>query len=174
MCCSHALVGSPSTSLKEINARQSLVAFFFARVDLRADLVQILGAVDDTSRIAQKFLLGRGDISDLQAICTTLKLSSSVKARMELEKTMERRERGVIVEDEWTAIDALMSRLDSLQDLIGRIQKAVMRTGAGDTVDLPDKVDEDDTEFAEDIFVPTGWSIRPECVDTHYLTIPYR
>ena len=142
------------------------MAFFFSRPDLRADLVQILGAVDDTSRIVQKFLLGRGDTSDLHAICTTIRLSTSIKERIELEKKMEHEERGVIVQQEWAAIDALMLKLHGLHDLIGRIQNAVMRTSASNTPLLPEGMDTDESNGREDTFVAAGWSIKPESVNT--------
>lgn len=52
-----------------------------------------MGDVDDATRIVQKFLLGRGDVSDLSAICATIDVWSSMKSRVALEKSMERQER---------------------------------------------------------------------------------
>ncbi|KAJ3558074.1 hypothetical protein NM688_g1127 [Phlebia brevispora] len=152
---------SPSTSLKEINARQSLVAFFYSKPDLRADLVEILSSVDDTSRIVQKFLLGRGDVSDLQAICTTIELSSSIKNRVQLERKMESEERGTVEEDKWASIDALISRLDDLQDLIDRIRTAVVRTGSLQEIE-PLGNSNDEVVQPADTFSSTGWSIRSD------------
>lgn len=160
--------GSPSTSLKEINARQSLVAFFYSKPDLRADLVEILSSVDDTSRIVQKFLLGRGDVSDLQAICTTIELSSSIKNRVQLERKMESEERGTVEEDKWASIDALISRLDDLQDLIDRIRTAVVRTGSLQEIE-PLGNSNDEVVQPADTFSSTGWSIRSESVDLSYI-----
>ena len=83
------LLGSPSTSIKEINARQSLVGFLHARPHLRDDILQSLGDMEDASRIVQKFILGRGDATDLSAIHSTILIWASIKRRIELEKNMK-------------------------------------------------------------------------------------
>ncbi|KAI0048387.1 hypothetical protein FA95DRAFT_1678333 [Auriscalpium vulgare] len=116
---------SPSTSLSEINARQSLVAFFHTRPHLRSDLVELLQGIDDATRIVQKFLLGRGDAGDLSSVSGTIATWDSIRKRVELEKLMEGREKGIIVEEEWTSMDALMSRMDSLETLAQTIGKAL-------------------------------------------------
>ncbi|KDQ63842.1 hypothetical protein JAAARDRAFT_393061 [Jaapia argillacea MUCL 33604] len=112
---------SPSTSLVEINTRQSLVAFFHSRPGLREDLAEILTSLEDATRIVQRFLLGRGDIADLSTIPATISSWSSIKSRIQQEKAMELQERGRIQPDEWESIDALMGRLTSLADLSQRI-----------------------------------------------------
>ncbi|KAI0067908.1 hypothetical protein BV25DRAFT_1911773 [Artomyces pyxidatus] len=116
---------SPSTSLSEVNARQSLVAFFYARPHLRDDLVEHLQRIDDATRIVQKFLVGRGDASDLSAISSTISIWSSIKNRIELERTMEEREKGTIVPEDWASLDALTSRMDDLAGLSKRITLAL-------------------------------------------------
>ncbi|KAH9937523.1 muts domain V-domain-containing protein [Fomitopsis serialis] len=135
---------SPSTSLREITARQSLVAFFHARPYVREDLLQLLGDIEDTTRIAQRFLLGRGHPSDLAAICSTVRTWTSIRQRVELEKTMEQRERGIVVEAEWTSIDALLHGMHDLWHLVTVIQKA-MPTSGGEVAEGPEVVDSEDT-----------------------------
>ncbi|EMD41731.1 hypothetical protein CERSUDRAFT_42929 [Gelatoporia subvermispora B] len=120
---------SPSTSSREINARQSLVAFFHARAFLRDDIVQYLKQAEDATRIVQKFLVGRGCANDLAAICNTVDVWSAVSKRIELEKNMELKERGEIQAEEWASLDALMVRIGDLRDLADRIRKAVVNQG---------------------------------------------
>ena len=118
----NAHVGSPSTSVTEINARQSLVAFFHARPFLRQDLVQNLRDAEDATRIVQKFLLGRGSYHDLTAICTTIDIWTSIKERILMEKSMEGRD---VEHMEWASIEALMDRLSDLDSLARRIRMSL-------------------------------------------------
>ena len=130
MCLADSIInicplGSPSTSIKEINARQSLVGFFHARPHLRDDILRALGDMEDASRIVQKFTLGRGDPGDLSAIHSTVIIWASVKSRIELERRMEERERGAIIEEEWASVGVLMSRMSDLRELANRISMAL-------------------------------------------------
>jgi hypothetical protein len=81
--------------------------------------------MEDASRIVQKFILGRGDAGDLSAIHSTILVWALIKRRVELEKKMEKRERGVIVEDEWASLDILMSRMSDLHELGNKISMAL-------------------------------------------------
>lgn len=101
------------------------MAFFHSRPHLREDLVQDLGEIEDTTRIVQRFLLGRGQPSDLAAIKNTIQTWAGIKGRVALERNMEVRERGVIDEDEWSSIDALMHGMHNLDHLVGMIEKAM-------------------------------------------------
>ncbi|KAH9081821.1 muts domain V-domain-containing protein [Lactarius deliciosus] len=83
---------SPSASLSEINARQSLVAFFHARPHLRRDFRERLRGIDDVTRTVQKFLLGRGSTSDVAAISTAISTWSFIKGRILLERELQLRE----------------------------------------------------------------------------------
>ncbi|TCD67520.1 DNA mismatch repair ATPase msh1 [Steccherinum ochraceum] len=123
--------GSPSTSIAEINARQSLVAFFKSRPHLRADLVGALEGTEDVTRIVQKFLLNRGDLGDLAALGRTLALWSSIRNRVQLEKEMEHHEHDSRAASDWGSIDALLSRLASLQTLADRISTSLVRRDDG-------------------------------------------
>lgn len=121
--------GSPSTSMNEINARQSLVSCFHARPHFRADLRRALGNSEDASRIVQKFLLGRGDSSDLLSINTTIRVWSAIKKHIDDERYMESKERSDFNDGEWTSLDALMSRMTDLRDLSSRIGMALEKGG---------------------------------------------
>ncbi|KAG8820621.1 DNA mismatch repair ATPase msh1, partial [Serendipita sp. 399] len=63
---------APSTSIAEIKTRQSVVSFFYTRPHLRADLIALLRKIEDTARIVQKFLAGRGTPDDLRNIATAI------------------------------------------------------------------------------------------------------
>jgi DNA mismatch repair ATPase MutS len=117
--------GSPSTSVKEIEARQSLVSFFYSRPHLRDDLCKCLTNLEDVPRIVQKLLLRRGDAGDLASIHSAIGVWKSIKERLDLEKKMERQEQLNVQSDEWASIDALMSRMKDLQELSRRISFAL-------------------------------------------------
>ncbi|KAH7924896.1 hypothetical protein BV22DRAFT_1012398 [Leucogyrophana mollusca] len=141
---------SPSTSVKEIQARQSLVAFFYKRTHLRDDILQYLHDAGDTSRIVQKFLLGRGDTSDLLAINRTISLWASIQERIELEKTMESIEKGAIHNEEWHSVEAVMSRLADLRGLSHRISMALKNVDAsGVSVELSGEDEPSDAQSVE-------------------------
>ena len=82
--CLISVPGSPSGSIAEVNARQSLVAFFHARPHLRNDLVGALRDLEDATRIVQKFLLGRGDASDLSAMSACISIWAAIRSRIAL------------------------------------------------------------------------------------------
>jgi DNA mismatch repair ATPase MutS len=117
--------GSPSASLSEINARQSLVAFFYTRPHFRADLVRTLDDVEDIGRLSQKLLLGRGDINDLIALSKTIHVWSYIKSRIKQEKRLEMSERSDFKDVDWCSVDALMSRMSPLDDLANKILNAI-------------------------------------------------
>ncbi|EIM83372.1 uncharacterized protein STEHIDRAFT_62817 [Stereum hirsutum FP-91666 SS1] len=121
---------SPSTSLAEVNARQSLVALFHLRPHLRDDLVDYLRKIDDATRIVQKFLLGRGDATDLSAISSTISTWTTIHNRMQLEKTYEEKERGIVKQEDWDSLDRLMSRMTDLKELADRIDVALKGSSA--------------------------------------------
>ncbi|KZT74786.1 hypothetical protein DAEQUDRAFT_742256 [Daedalea quercina L-15889] len=158
---------SPSTSLREIKARQSLVAFFHARPYLREDLVQALGDIEDTTRIVQRLLLGRGQSSDLAALCSTIRTWTSIRRRVELEKAMEAQERGVVDEEEWSSIDALMHGMHDLDHLVNMIEKAMATSGGIDGTIAEDSSGGDGEDVGNGLgtlsagFVNMQWTIDP-------------
>lgn len=160
--------GSPSTSVTEINARQSLVAFFHARPFLRQDLIQSLRDAEDATRIVQKFLLGRGNYADLTAICTTIDIWSSIRERILMEKRMGGRGDEKVDDAEWASIGALMKRLSDLDGLARRIRLSLVQreTTVSDGVDVAD--DEIPSVAAMPVRDPrntlgiTEWTIKSE------------
>lgn len=164
--------GSPSTSLVEINARQSLVAFFCSRPNFRTDLALALADAEDTGRIVQKFSLGRGDSNDLLAVKRTTQVWAAIKKRVEEEKRLEVLERTDFNEEDWRSLDSLMSRMARLDELSARISTALE--------DSPPAMDESQTPGPEplevnttdsekepsevNVFWPSGvgkWTIKP-------------
>ncbi|CDO72395.1 hypothetical protein BN946_scf184977.g94 [Trametes cinnabarina] len=159
---------SPSTSVTEINTRQSLVAFFHAKPFLRQDLLQLLRDAEDATRIVQKFLLGRGSFFDLSAICTTIDIWSSIKAKILEEREIERQEGRLIDESQWASIIALMDRLSDLSGLGSKIRMAlVQRTPAAIEDEeiaehLPSSLSPMQTRDFRNPLGLLEWTIRPE------------
>jgi DNA mismatch repair ATPase MutS len=125
------LAGSPSTSLSEINARQSLVSFFHARPHLRRDLREPLRGIEDVTRTVQKFLLGRGNTSDVAAISMAMSTWSFMKSRILLERESQWKAGDSSSEREWAVINALISRIEELPSLRGKIQASMDDTPTG-------------------------------------------
>ncbi|KAH9898573.1 muts domain V-domain-containing protein [Cubamyces lactineus] len=156
---------SPSTSLSEINARQSLVAFFHEKPYLRQDLVQVLRDAGDATRIVQKFMVGRGSTYDLFAICTTVDIWTSIKDRISMERKMLQQEGVAIDESKWSSIDALMNRMGDLSHLAQKIRMALTQREAA----FPsEEMTEDLSTASPPAQMPrnplgiTDWSINPE------------
>ncbi|KAF8527837.1 muts domain V-domain-containing protein [Hysterangium stoloniferum] len=116
---------SPSTSIVEIEARQNLVSFFLRRPHLRFDLVQLLKRLEDALRIVQRFLSGKGDVSDLSAIKNTIDIWGVIKHRIEQEYEMERKDGSHTVANEWLDVQHLLTRMVDLHGLASRIGMAV-------------------------------------------------
>jgi DNA mismatch repair ATPase MutS len=134
-CCSHLLLclGSPSTSIADINNRQSLVSFFYARLPLREDLSRLLKSVKDVMRISQRLSLDRGDSSDLASIHETIGVWDSIKQRIELEKKLELSKKQDVIQDDWIGIENLMSQFTDLSDLANTIGCALPSSIAGES-----------------------------------------
>ena len=164
------LVGSPSTSLSEINTRQSIVALFHALPHLRRDLRDSLRGIGDVARVLQKFLLGRGNTDDVIAVSNAISVWSSVKCRLSLERELHTKEGDPSLEREWAAVDALLSQMEDLPELERKIQASVdsdpTRLGT-----LPERTEED-TITPQELSAEDKWqqgyrrSINPECVNS--------
>ncbi|KIY72763.1 hypothetical protein CYLTODRAFT_6570 [Cylindrobasidium torrendii FP15055 ss-10] len=161
---------SPSTSISEINSRLSLVQFFHARPFLREDLASVLGKIEDATRIAQKFSMGRGDVSDLLAIKNTTKTWALLRKQVETEKAIEERDRGEHFKaTEWESLEKLMRRLADMEDLSTRIEKALHAEVVGSS---QDPSAEEEEAMVEDgmarswRYPTTKWKIRPEYSQT--------
>lgn len=81
--------------------------------------------VEDTGRIAQKLVLGRGDSGDLLAVNKTIQAWNTIMNRISEEKQMEALERSIFKPDDWESLDALMSRMTELNELSNRIGMAL-------------------------------------------------
>ncbi|KAH9178879.1 muts domain V-domain-containing protein [Lactarius sanguifluus] len=137
---------SPSASLSEINARQSLVAFFHARPHLRRDFRERLRGIDDVTRTVQKFLLGRGSTSDIAAI------------------KLQLREQNSHLDPEWASVDALTLRMEDLTELARKIQTALdsaTTQGSSETFE-EDAILAQEQSSDEKWQQGHRWSINPE------------
>ncbi|KAF7306692.1 DNA mismatch repair protein [Mycena indigotica] len=154
---------SPSTSLPEINARQSLVAFFYNRSHFHDDLIVALASVEDASRIVQKFLLGKGDATDLHAVRSTIVTWMTIKARILQERQQEELETGQTQRgfqaDEWNSLDALIGRMAKLHELSDHIGRALKPKSQITSFESTDGVD--DEGIASQSSDRDGISARP-------------
>jgi len=141
---SHTL-GSPSTSVREIEARQNLVSIFQSRPHLRADITQHLKRLEDSSRIVQRFLLGKGDISDLLAIKNAIEIWVTTKDKIEGEYNAEIETATSSQLEEWSDMMTVMGRLVDLTSLADRIGLAVTSSSIKQ-LDGPELVDASEGE----------------------------
>lgn len=157
------LAGSPSASIKEIEARQSLVAFFYDRAYLRDDIVQMLKECGDATRVVQKFLLGKGDPGDLLSITRTIDSWMSIQQRLLLEKDMEVLRQACTSHDDWDGISTLMSCVADLRDLSHRISLAL---GDGQNAEYALENSNEDDLLDENKAVQVAgaykWTVKPE------------
>ena len=159
-------LSAPSISLREINARQDVVGFFHARPHLRADVILILRKIEDTARIVQKFLSGRGAPDDLADLRDAIDLWEELRKRMVLERDMEIIERGRLGPD-WGNVDALLNKMKPMQTLCERITMAVDRQATEEKTN--ESLEEDPfiasaAPLAQEQLFPTNmykWYIKP-------------
>ena len=160
-------LSAPSVSPPEINARQDVVGFFHVRPHLRADIIVILRKIEDTARIVQKFLSGRGAPDDLANLRDAIDLWEELRKRMVLEHDMEYLEHGKLRHD-WGNVQALLNKMKPMQALCERITMAVDRQITDETTD--ERPEEEDPFVASaapltrEQLLPTNlyrWSIKP-------------
>ena len=166
-------LSAPSVLLPEINARQDVVGFFHARPHLRADIIAILRKIEDTARIVQKFLSGRGVPDDLADLRDAIDLWEELRKRMVLEHDMECMEHGRL-RDDWGNVQALLNKMKPMHALCERITKAVDRQIIEETTNVEETTNESPEE--RDLFVASAarftreqpfytnlyrWSIKP-------------
>jgi DNA mismatch repair ATPase MutS len=157
---------SPSTSVEEIVTRQNIVGFFYARPHLRTDILAVLRKIEDTARIVQKFLAGKGSADDLRDIAEAISLWEKLRERLVLERKMEVVEQGTLIE--WESMDALLSRMTSLKALSEQITAAV--SAREEEVENEDEEEQVDPMVSNSSQKPViaglyKWSIKPEYVD---------
>ncbi|KAL1740026.1 muts domain V-domain-containing protein [Schizophyllum fasciatum] len=177
-------LAAPSLSLPEITSRHALVAFLLARPHLRSDLTALLVSIPDVGRLSQKLMLGKGDASDVRAVGRAIRAWRRVRATIETERRMEglerqgRGEAGAVDGQEWASLDALMRRMDGLEQLEARIASAL----EGGAVDEALEMDEESGGMGEEAcddataavtanpmpriqwrpHAPQRWTIKPE------------
>lgn len=153
-------VASPSTSINEIEARQSLVELFYTRPFLRQDIRKYVGSAEDATRIVQRFQMERGDFDDLLAMKRTINVWSALKEKFIEEKSLESREKPSSYSNEWSSADMLLSRMSDLRWLADRISDAVEENDSSD--ECTPKQDMNDDESDDAGSTSGQWSIKPQ------------
>lgn len=87
--------------------------------------MEALRNADDTGRIVQKLILGRGSCSDLLSLNKTIEVWTSIQDSAKEEKSMEIKERGQFNEEEWQSLEALLARMGDLRNLSSEIKRAL-------------------------------------------------
>lgn len=155
---------SPSTSIEEISTRQDLVEFFLTRPHLRADIISLLRKIEDTARIVQRFLAGKGVPGDLSDIADAVTSWEELRDRLNLERDMDLKEKGSLAD--WPCMDVLLGRMTSLKHLSLKIASAVERNEYGE--DLEDEPSETDPFLALPTraasIAPYKWKIKSQFV----------
>ncbi|KAG8966474.1 DNA mismatch repair ATPase msh1 [Tulasnella sp. 419] len=160
---------SPSISVPEIRARQSLVALFHSNNHFRFDLRQLIKKTEDTSRIIQKFLFGRGTASDLLDIRDTINIWTMIKNAVELELTSWKKTSRDAIEDEeemWSNLSVLIGKLEDLSALAKRIESSVDEDQILKRESGPDEQSEEDgaevSNSRSTQMKCLAWTIRPQ------------
>ncbi|KAF9480038.1 hypothetical protein BDN70DRAFT_878068 [Pholiota conissans] len=165
---------APSTSIPEINTRQSLVGIFRDRSHFRMDICELLKEVDDMSRLCQRFLLGRAEFSDLVAVYATIGMWSTLQKRIEQEKAMEGIEHPHAIQTEaWRSLDDLFCQMNDLQSLSQNISNAII-IDSNSSNDINDIDADEYSSTAEDTLMDSEslvsgkaddkkWRINPNC-----------
>lgn len=169
-------LGSPSTSVSEINARLSVVAHLYARPHLRADLNELLKQLEDVIRIVQKFTLCRGDMDDLAAVRDSIVVWNTIKERIFLEQNSSPPTE--ISSMEWKSLNMLMDKMSdlgplaemislALHDVNSRKKAKVASTNDVEVVDgnEPFMLSDEPVEKGSKPFI---WTIKPQCVIFRY------
>src|SRR5579871_291809 len=76
------MIGSPITSIREINRRLDLVDTFLDDPNLFTDIIYHLRQTHDSQRLVQRFSLGRGDSDDLLSLARTIRETEKILARL--------------------------------------------------------------------------------------------
>lgn len=162
--------GSPSVSIREIEARQSIVSLFSSKPHVRDDIINMLKGLEDVSRIVQRLTLGRGDIEDLLNIRKAVIGWERIHARLNFERDEMLRHDGTISPGDWTNMNALLSHMVDLTSLAERIGNAIDDTDFDRKEKLAAGFDaEDDAASETDSRYPFGrppygvrWKLKPK------------
>ncbi|OPB43021.1 mtDNA repair protein [Trichoderma guizhouense] len=152
-------LGSPSTSLEVIKARQDLVARFMELGDLRDSLVVMLRLSDDCQRLVQRFALGRGEADDLLGIANT------IRAAEEITTLLRDVSGGENLSSSTDCLDTLASRIELEEPLklAHRIQESIDEEGIAEQQAAEDSAAEEAMSQAQDIASSEGF---PEDIAT--------
>lgn len=145
-------LGSPSTSLDVIEARQDLVARFIEAKDLSDSMVILLRRSHDCQRLVQKFAMGRGDPDDLLGIANTIRAAEEI-ANLLKEASLK--------ENEPSSMDcfaSLASRMDLGEPLklAQRIRESIDEEGIAQQQAVEDSEAEQMMALAQDIASSEG------------------
>lgn len=148
-----------------------MVAFFVARPHLRDDIKQLLSGAEDATRVLQRFLLGRGLLSDFSSLNSSIITWISISKRLTLEGEQELKERGQLNTNEWSCVDTLLGRMKNLTELPVRITASLTRTDLSTDFEPENEEGEETTPDPDsptaEINLTSGtakWVIRPEWV----------
>ena len=161
----HFITGAPSTSILEIESRQAIVASFHRHPHFRADIKEIIGDAEDIGRIVQKFLLGRGDCTDLLSVARTINIWWAIIKRVDEEKHMKDRGMNEVKED-WHSFETLVNQIVDLNYLSTKIRTALstdffIREGPAENMEGITEVEP--TEGSQSFGKYQGkWMINPE------------
>ncbi|KAG6842478.1 hypothetical protein C0991_000004 [Blastosporella zonata] len=130
-----------------------------------------LAKAEDTTRIVQKFILGRGDTADLLGVKRTVHMWDDIMKRVQHEKEMETMERSEFNEEDWASLDTLIARMVRLDTLSKRIGAALDDKNYNDSEDitLGDRESEQAEGLTSNIeavemawrYGPSKWIIKP-------------
>lgn len=149
-------LGSPSTSLVDLTARQDVVGIFYNLPWLRQDVNQYLKRSGDAAKILQRFSLGRGDVDDLLQIKQTISAWHTIKQRVLSERARALSENGSVSVRSWACLDIMLAKMADLADISKRIELAVESSQASDLVSPEDN--EEDLDVGGDM-MSTGASL---------------
>lgn len=108
-------LGSPITSIREINKRLDLVDTFLADSHLLADTIFRLRQTHDSQRLVQRFSLGRGDSDDLLSLARTIRETEGILARLR--------------EHHYPSLDHIVARIVIPEKLCEKIESAIDEEG---------------------------------------------
>ena len=119
MICTSSLyqsdLGSPITSIRDINRRLDLVDTFLCDSHLLADIIHHLRQTHDSQRLVQRFSLGRGDSEDLLSLSRTIRETEKILARLR--------------EQHHNSLDHIIARIVIPEKLCERIEGAIDEEG---------------------------------------------
>ena len=109
------MLGSPITSIRDIDKRLDLVDTFVNDSHLLADIIHHLRQTHDSQRLVQRFSLGRGDSDDLLSLSRTIRETQKILARLR--------------QQHYKSLDHIVARIVIPEKLCCRIEGAIDEEG---------------------------------------------